>query len=225
MSFLNIFSNFFLRFSKKEPPTSNNKVLIQSPSKENNIKEKTSVGSSPTPLSRDGNMSFEKALAFTLRWEGGYVNHPSDPGGETNKGIIKKEYDKYRTEKSLPLRSVKEIEDTEVKDIYENKYWKVGHCDVMRDKLAIVHFDTVVNTGITQGAKFLQRCLKVKDDGVIGAGTLKALADSNQDSLIPDYLAQRRAFYQKIVQVNPKLQVFLKGWMNRVDSLEKVVAA
>lgn len=224
MSFWNIFSDFFLRFSKKEPPTSN-KVLIQSPSKENNIKEKVPVGPSPTPLARDGIMSFDTALQLVLKYEGGYSNNPNDPGGPTNKGIIQKEYDKYRTEKSLPLRSVKEIEDTEVRDIYENKYWKIGHCDVMSSKLAIVHFDTVVNTGITQGAKFLQRCLKVKDDGVVGAGTLKALADSNQDSLIPGYLSQRRAFYQKIVQVNPKLQVFLKGWLRRVDDLEKVVAA
>jgi len=205
-------------------PTFINKVLIQSPSKNNSIKKKAQVGPSPTSLLRDGTMSFEKALEFVLRWEGGYVNHPSDPGGETNKGIIKKEYNKYRSEKSLPLRSVKGIEDSEVKDIYENKYWKVGHCDVMGDKLSIVHFDSVVNTGITQGAKFLQRCLKVKDDGVVGPETIKALTVSNQDSLVSEYIGQRKAFYHKIIKVNPKLQVFLKGWLRRIDALEKIVS-
>jgi lysozyme family protein len=70
----------------------------------------------------------------------------------------------------------------------------------------------------------LQRCLKVKDDGKIGNGTLKALNASNQDSLIPIYLNQRKSFYQKIVNVNPKLQIFLKGWINRVNSLEKAVS-
>jgi lysozyme family protein len=93
----------------------------------------------------------------------------------------------------------------------------------MTDKLAIAHFDTIVNTGITQGAKFLQRCLNVKDDGIVGPGTLAALAASDQNSLIPGYLDQRRFFYQKIVLVNPKLQEFLKGWLNRVNDLEEII--
>ena len=170
-------------------------------------------------------MSFETSLPLILKFEGSFVDNPNDPGGPTNKGIIQKEYDKYRAENNLPIRSVKNIEDREVKDIYQNKYWKAGHCDVMSDKLALVHFDTVVNTGLTQGAKFLQRCLKVKDDGVVGQGTLKALAVVDHDSLIPGYIDQRKAFYHKIIKVNPKLQVFLKGWLKRVNSLEKIVCA
>jgi lysozyme family protein len=222
MSFLTGFLKFFTGLFTREPLISDNKVLIPTPSK---IEEKDLKVSSLTPLTQvDIVSTFEKALEFVLRWEAGYVNNPNDPGGATNKGIIQKEYDAYRTEKKLSNRSVKEIEDTEVRDIYENKYWKMGHCDVMNDKLSLVHFDTIVNVGITQGAKFLQRCLKVKDDGKIGNGTLKALNASNQDSLIPIYLNQRKSFYQKIVNVNPKLQIFLKGWINRVNSVEKAVS-
>jgi lysozyme family protein len=169
---------------------------------------------------------FDKSLEFTLKWEGGYVNHPNDPGGETNKGIIKSVYDSYRKEKGLSIRSVKEITDKEIKDIYYNKYWLLGKCeDIARIslKLAIVHFDTCVNTGVTQSAKFLQRSLKVKNDGKIGKGTLKALQDTYKEEIINDYIQQRENFYTLISNKNTKLKVFLKGWLKRVADLKKLL--
>ena len=65
---------------------------------------------------------FEKTLKFVLQREGGYVNDPNDLGGETNKGITYRTYNAYRKSKGLPPKSVKDISDEEVKDIYYNKY-------------------------------------------------------------------------------------------------------
>jgi len=169
---------------------------------------------------------FNKALEFTLKWEGGYVNHPNDPGGETNKGIIKTVYDLYRKEKGLSIQSVKVITDKEVKDIYYNKYWLIGKCeDIARTslKLALVHFDTCVNTGTKQAAKFLQRSLKVKDDGIIGKGTIKSLEENYNTTIIDSYIQQREEFYVKISDKNTNLRVFLNGWTKRVGDLKKIL--
>jgi lysozyme family protein len=68
-------------------------------------------------------VDFERALEFTLRWEGGYVNHPSDPGGATNRGITQVTYDQWRTQKRLPTREVRLIEEHEVRSIYWQYYW------------------------------------------------------------------------------------------------------
>ena len=63
--------------------------------------------------------AFEASLPFILRWEGGYVNHPNDPGGATNKGVTQRVYDDWRGKKGLARRTVKQIEDAEVHAIYK----------------------------------------------------------------------------------------------------------
>lgn len=166
---------------------------------------------------------YQDALALVLKFEGGYVNDPDDPGGETNKGIIKKVYDKYRQQRDLPVRSVKEITDEEIEDIYTENYWDAGQCPQLPPKLAVVHFDSCVNVGVTQAAKFLQRSLGVKDDGKVGSNTLSAawLVDVNKVVIV--YLEKRRAFYRYLADSKPKLVKFLKGWLKRVDQLENYV--
>lgn len=140
---------------------------------------------------------FDKALAFTLKWEGGYSNNPNDPGGATMKGVIQKTYDDYRKSKGLPLQGVKAISDSEVHDIYENLYWKASGCDKISDSdLAISVFDFAVNGGVARAKKYL--------------AISKTVVEFNNN---------RIAYYNKIVTVNTKLTVFLKGWINRVNSL------
>lgn len=143
----------------------------------------------------------QKALSFTLRWEGGYSNHPSDPGGETNKGIIKTVYDAYRDSHKLPRQSVKLITDKEVYDIYSKQYWIASGADKIADpKLAVSVFDMAVNTGVSRAIRYL--------------GLTK---DYKQ------YNTNRLEYYKKISTTNPKLQVFLKGWNNRTNDLIKYV--
>ena len=146
-------------------------------------------------------MSFDVALKYTLQFEGGYVNDPTDKGGQTNKGITKAVYDEYRTKNSLPIQSVKNISDKEVQDIYYKQYWLAAGCDKLSDKLAIVTFDMAVNSGASRAKRYL---------------TLTQ--DPNK------YLDLRAEFFKKIVQNNPSQQKFLKGWLNRVENLRKIIA-
>lgn len=139
-----------------------------------------------------------KALAFTLKWEGGYSNDPHDPGGETNKGITKKVYDAYRQLHKLPIQSVKLISANEVYDIYEQNYWNCLRCDKMTDiKLAISVFDAGVNAGPARAASWLRLC----------------------DEDYKQFNQLRQNYYNNLVKLNPKLSIYLKGWTNRVNAL------
>lgn len=170
--------------------------------------------------------AFQGALKLVLQYEGGYVNHPNDPGGETNKGVTKAVYDSYRKNKGLEVRSVKDIADEEIEEIYRKRYWIAGYCHVLPWKLAIAHFDTAVNAGTRQAAKFLQRSVGAVDDGKIGPKTIQAVADSVESEALQAYLSKRRDFYEYLARKNPPecpLKVFLKGWMKRVDHLEHYI--
>jgi lysozyme family protein len=145
--------------------------------------------------------NLQKALAFTLKWEGGYSNHPSDGGGETMRGVTKAVYDAYRTKKGLTIQSVKLLSDSELYDIYKNQYWTAAGCDKITNvRLAASVFDMAVNSGVARAKKYL--------------------------ALTSDYKKfndNRSAYFEKIAKVNPKLQVFLKGWNNRINDLRKYV--
>ena len=122
--------------------------------------------------------NFQRALTFVLKAEGGYTNHPSDRGGPTNKGILQREYDRYRRHNGLPPADVRDILNTEVEDIYLHDYWLAGRCDRMPWPVSLAHFDACVNTGVAQAAKFLQRTVSARDDGVVGPLTLGALTSA-----------------------------------------------
>ena len=141
-----------------------------------------------------------KALSFTLKWEGGYVNDTNDPGGETNKGITKAVYDAYRTLAKLPIQSIRLISANEIYDIYERNYWLCMGCDKMKDiKLAISVFDCGVNMGCSRAIKYLRL--------------------SNND--YSRFNELRIAYYTNLVKVHPKLKIYYNGWINRVNDLSK----
>ena len=171
---------------------------------------------------------FNEALTLVLQYEGGYSDNPADHGGATNKGIIQREYDAYRTDEGKEPRSVLLIGNDEVKDIYYNKYWAFGKCPLLPPDLAIVHFDTCVNCGPHQAAKFLQRAISVNDDGIIGPGTISALntllANNKDINIIHLYLEQRANFYYKLVENDPSQKLFLKGWQNRIEKLTAYIS-
>lgn len=166
---------------------------------------------------------FNKALTFTLKYEGGYVNHPNDPGGETNRGVTRLVYDSYRRSKGLPMQSVKLITDHEVTDIYKSRYWAEGYCDAMPEPVAIVMFDTAVNTGVKRAAVLLQRALRIVDDGVIGPKTLAAIKTVDAHELAILFIDERDKFYKALVANKASFAVFLKGWLNRTKALREIV--
>lgn len=141
--------------------------------------------------------TFEKALQFVLKWEGGYSNNPNDLGGATNKGVTQNTYNAYLHSKNKPTKDVKNISDYEVKDIYYRNYWQAAGCPNMTDKFAILCFDTAVNMGVKRVGEFL-----------------KAAEYKYTDKFI---LARIRK-YNEFAKVTSQ-RGFLHGWLNRVFDL------
>lgn len=170
---------------------------------------------------------FEKCLAIILQFEGGFSDDPVDRGGATNKGIIQSEYNRYRSHKNLDERSVRYIEDDEVRDIYFNEFWLPSRCELMPEPLDLVMFDGAVNHGDGREMKFLQRSLDVAADGVWGpttnAALQSALNSQGPKSLALELIQQRILFYHQIVEHDASQNKFLHGWLNRMSSLEKMM--
>lgn len=155
--------------------------------------------------------NFEKSLKYVLAWEGGYVNHPKDPGGPTNKGITQRVYDAWRKEKKLVPRSVVEITNAEVATIYRVQYWDRIRGDELPLGLDYAVFDYAVNSGTAKAIKSLQQCVGVKIDGALGAVTLAKIPDTQEDT-IKALCEQRYAFVKKL----STFKTFGAGWTRRI---------
>jgi lysozyme family protein len=167
--------------------------------------------------------AFLGALPFVLRWEGGFIDHPDDPGGRTNRGVTQKVYDAWRAEHDHAPRDVKLIDDEEVHVIYEQGYWLPPRCDALQRRLDLVHFDTAVNMGVRRAVQMLQGVAGCKADGAFGPNTERALAGCDAEHLTAAYCDARENYYRRLVEVRPKLGQFLKGWLNRLNALRREV--
>ena len=159
--------------------------------------------------------NFDKAFDLLIGNEGGYVNNPSDPGGETNWGITRAvavDNGYTGSMKSIP----KEI----AKQIYKKMHWDKLQCDQLSFSVAFQLFDAGVNHGNSQAVKFLQRSLSVVDDGVIGAKTIAATNSLDDLQIVMLFNAERIEFYAAL----KTFSTFGKGWVRRVASNLKLAA-
>lgn len=157
------------------------------------------------------NKTFQTALKRVLQHEGGYVNHPSDPGGETNYGITKSVARQYGFKGSM-----KDIPMSIVEKIYKDQYWDAMSCDNFEFAIAFHMFDAAVNHGLINARKLIQRAVNVKDDGIIGSISLAAIRKTPQLLFVNSFMAERISFYTKI----STFPTFGRGWMSRmVDNL------
>src|SRR5689334_3631264 len=147
--------------------------------------------------------SFRTALPFVLRWEGGYVNHPADHGGATNRGVTQHVYDDWRARQGKTARDVKLLEDSELEAIYESGYWLPPRCDLLGGPLDLVHFDTAVNSGPKRAVRFLQQVLGCDVDGDFGQKTKDAADACDVAAAVKEYCDAREAFYRGIVAKKP----------------------
>lgn len=162
---------------------------------------------------------FDRSLTKVLVHEGGFSNHPDDPGGATMKGVTQRVYDTYRKSKGLHTQSVKLITDAELKAIYRREYWDKIKGDDLPAGVSYVVFDGAVNSGVTQSVKWLQRALQALGlytgliDGNIGQGTLLAVSGVNDnDGLIAKIIERREAFLRAL----KTWKTFGKGWLARI---------
>ncbi len=150
---------------------------------------------------------FDYALEFTLKHEGGYVNDPADPGGETIYGISRRAHPEAWAG-GRPTKATASL-------IYRRDYWDACRCDELPAAVAVVVFDTAVNCGCKRAAIMLQRAVGTKQDGAIGPATIRQanqLDAGTTARLITEY---RQAYYRTL----PTFGRFGKGWTNRVTAL------
>lgn len=165
---------------------------------------------------------FNKAIPIILKHEGGYVNHPNDPGGATNRGIIFRLFQKYASQLNLPptLDALKNLSENNAKIIYQWEFWNKMQGDLFNDQqVANIVFDGFVNMG-PRALRMLQDVLNVKPDGVIGPQTIRAVNAGNPGVIFEAYKNLRGKFYRDLAERKPPMQVFLKGWLNRINSFQ-----
>ncbi len=156
---------------------------------------------------------FNRCIKVILKNEGGYVNHSSDPGGETNMGITKLFY---------PDLDIRNLTQNQVIQIYHSDYWnKMNLIGINNEGLVLQIFDFGVNTrsklyGFNTALKTIQRIVSTETDGIIGPVTKDLINDSIVD-LVMLYKQERKEYYLDLVRRKPKMQVFLSGWLKRVD--------
>ncbi|MEO0642714.1 MAG: glycosyl hydrolase 108 family protein [Pseudomonadota bacterium] len=179
--------------------------------------------------------AFTHAMTFVLKWEGGFVDDPDDPGGRTNKGVTQRTYDAWRADKGLMEEDVLHITEQEMKSIYLERYWSVVVEDWWPKGLSTAVFDSAVNMGPRRAIKMLQAAINqladgpsLACDGISGRRTVAALKDclrrAGAHQLVECYIDIRRGVYHRIVERRPKSRKYLQGWLNRVDDLAAFVA-
>lgn len=148
-------------------------------------------------------MDFEDAVEFILEQEGGYVWDANDPGGETNWGISKRAY---------PDLNIKELTRDDAVAIYRRDYWDAVKGDALPPYLRLMAFDCAVNQGVGRAIRLLQKSVGVKDDGVIGPLTERALVKANELQALHDMALFRHHAYTN----NPSWKYYGKGWSSRL---------
>lgn len=159
--------------------------------------------------------NFDDALKALLKHEGGFVNHPKDPGGMTNLGVTKKVWEEW-VGHAVTEDDMRALTPEKVAPLYKAKYWNKVYGDKLPHGVDLCVFDCAVNSGVSRAVKLLQRAVGVDDDGVIGNMTLHACEAVDADLIIQRFSEERLAFLQAL----PTFATFGKGWTRRVAEVE-----
>ena len=151
----------------------------------------------------------DEIIEVVLHHEGGYINDPDDPGGETNFGVAKR---------SHPDVDIKNLTKDGAKEIYKEVYWDKNKVESLPENLRHIAFDMYVNQGKSRGVKILQQAANAKGaglkvDGGLGPMTLKAITESNVE--LDRVRAYRIKYYADLVTRKPDLEKFYFGWFRR----------
>jgi lysozyme family protein len=158
--------------------------------------------------------NFAKSLDAVLKHEGGYVNHPRDPGGPTNMGITLRTLAAWR-KTSVTASDVQNLSKEEAAKIYRKQYWDAVRGDDLPAGLDYVMFDYAVNSGAGKAIRDLQSVLNVTRDGQIGAMTLDAAARAGVGATINGVMDTRLAFLKRL----RTWDAFGKGWTRRINEV------
>lgn len=163
--------------------------------------------------------NFQRSLSLVLKWEGGFVNHPKDPGGATNKGITLATFRRY-VKRNGTVDDLKRITDAQVSTVYRKQYWDAVKGDDLPSGVDYAVFDFAVHSGPARAAKYLQAAVGVDQDGKIGPVTIAAARGMNAVDLVAAICAKRMAFLKRL----KTWPTFGKGWTNRVNDVVREAA-
>jgi uncharacterized protein (TIGR02594 family) len=168
------------------------------------------------PIAAD---NFARIQPIIEQWEGGFSDHPADPGGATNMGITQETLRQWRHQ-DVTADDVRALQRDEARQIFRAKYWEPLRCDEMPIALALMTYNAGVNAGIGRGARWLQEALNKQGeeldvDGTVGPLTLSACARADATRAVNDFAEIQEVFYRSL----PIFPTFGKGWMNRLTDV------
>ena len=181
--------------------------------------------------------NFDKIIPTILKHEGGLTNDKYDRGGITNYGISLT-FAKDTNDKALldvdhdgdiDANDIRKLTKEQAIKVYRKHFWDKAKLDeINSDKIALAIMDTGVNHGIYKGISMAQETLnklgkKVDVDKIMGPQTINALNSVDPDTFVETYLKSRKNYYRRIVETRPTQNMFFRGWMNRLDSLNSAV--
>jgi lysozyme family protein len=159
--------------------------------------------------------NFDTALEHALKSEGGFVNHPRDPGGMTNLGVTKRVWEEW-VGHEVDEKAMRGLTAEIVAPMYKAKYWDRVRGDDLPAGVDYAVFDAAINSGPGRAAKWLQTAVGAVPDGSIGAGTLAKVAAMDPQEIIKKYQETRLAFLESL----PTWDTFGKGWGRRVAEVQ-----
>lgn len=180
-------------------------------------------------------MGFDLAHSFIAHWEGGLTDHPSDPGGITNFGVslrflksLGPELGDIDGDGDIDATDIRNLTREDAKRIFKREFWdrlNLDRVDCWTPKCAFVLYDTAVNMGAGYARKLFQQALGgLVVDGIWGPKTWAKIENINNDERIALLMISlREERYRYIVERRPASKVFLNGWLNRINALEKAI--
>jgi lysozyme family protein len=156
-------------------------------------------------------MRFDECLKHVLAHEGGFVDHPADPGGATNLGCTKAVWEEW-CDRPVTVDEIRALTVEDVTPVYREKYWDRAKCGALPVGIDYCVFDTAVNSGPGRAIKFLQETVGATPDGVLGPLTLRAVHAMNPRDVIDGYCDRRLTFLQEL----KTWETFGRGWGRRV---------
>jgi lysozyme family protein len=164
--------------------------------------------------------NWEMAFAAVLKHEGGYVNHPKDPGGMTNLGVTKRAWEEY-VGHEVDEATMRGLTPEMVKPFYKSRYWDRVKGDDLPSGVDYAAYDLAVNSGVGRAAKYLQEIAGVAADGIIGPMSLSAIKACPADEMVDALCGMRLDFLKRL----PTWETFGKGWGRRVADVEEKASA
>lgn len=163
-------------------------------------------------------------IPHILKWEGGFVDDPDDPGGATNMGITMRTYQLYCRRKGYPSPSVERLKAIDLdtfRDILKSMYWDTCKADdIQSQSVANLIVDWGWNSGTHTAVKRVQRLLGVKTDGVVGPITLAAINSRSPLPLFGQIKTDRMSYIEEICASRPANNKYKRGWYNRIKDFQ-----